>query len=148
MTMRQTDSSMARRPPLRALSLTALLALGACAGSPSADPNGEWSGTMVTDKGRCPDRAPSRLLVDSKDISFIPAGGVLVLHGRRTDNQTRLHAQLALRDMNHKPLPMVFEGALAADGTRIDGTYGTPSCRAHIVLAHPDSHPLQRVLGN
>jgi hypothetical protein len=87
-------------------------------------------------------------MVDGRDISFIPTGGVLVLHGRRPSGDPHLHAQLALTDMNKKPLPMVFEGRLAADGSHIDGTYGTPSCRAHLVLVRPENHPLQRVLGN
>ena len=50
--------------------------------------------------------------------------------------------------MNRHPLPMVFEGALAPDGSRIDGTYGTPSCRAHVALLRPARHPLQRLLGH
>ncbi len=129
------------RPPL----LLALLILAAAA--TPGDPVGEWAGTLATTQGTCPDRAPSRLLVSGTDISFVPAGGVLVLHGRRRPGP-RLHAQLLLTDMNRHPLPMVFEGTLAPDGSRIDGTYGTPSCRAHVALLRPENHPLQRLLGH
>ena len=111
------------------------------------DPVGEWAGTLVATQGTCPDRAPSRLLVGGTDISFVPAGGVLVLHGQRRPGPS-LHAQLLLADMNHHPLPMVFEGTLAPDGSRIDGVYGTPSCRARVALLRPAIHPLQRLLGH
>lgn len=153
MSMHQPQGARARRSvPAGLRTLMALLLgllLTACGGvGTPGDPNGEWTGTLVTDKGRCPDRTAARLLVDGRDISFIPTSGVLVLHGRRPAGDPRLHAQLALVDMNKKPLPMVFEGRLAADGTRIDGTYGTPSCRAHVVLVRPADHPLSRAFGN
>ncbi len=128
--------------------LVALLALvPLAAAAEPGDPVGEWAGTLVATQGTCPDRAPSRLLVSGTDISFVPAGGVLVLHGHRRPGR-RLHAQLLLSDMNRHPLPMVFEGMLASDGSRIDGTYGTPSCRAHVALLRPENHPLQRLLGH
>ncbi len=148
MTMRRhhdgrTEPATARLPLLAAI--LALLPLAALA--EPGDPVGEWAGTLVTAQGSCPDRAPSRLLVGGTDISFVPAGGVLVLHGRRRPGQ-HLHAQLLLTDMNRHKLPMVFEGVLAPDGGRIDGTYGTPSCRAHVALLRPENHPLQRLLGH
>ncbi len=123
----------------------ALLPLAALAGP--GDAVGEWAGTLVATQGTCPDRAPSRLLVGGTDISFIPADGVLVLHGSRRTGQ-HMHAQLLLTDMNRHPLPMVFEGVLAPDGSRIDGTYGTPSCRAQVTLLRPENHPLQRLFGH
>ena len=129
------------------LTAAALAGCGGGSGSPP-DPVGEWTGTLMTDKGTCPDRAPSRLVVGSRKISFIPAAGVLVLEGILKPAPAALHAQLLLHDMNHKPLPMVFEGTQSADGSRIDGTYGTPSCRAHILMVRPVEHPFQRVLGN
>jgi hypothetical protein len=130
------------------LAVAALVSAGS--GAVAAEPgdlDGEWAGTLVATQGTCPDHAPSRLLVDRKTVSFVPAGGVLVLHGTRRPGIPRLHAQLLLTDMNRKPLPMVFEGSLASDGQRIDGTYGTPACRAHVTLLRPESHPLQRLLG-
>ncbi|WP_419728296.1 hypothetical protein [Lichenicola sp.] len=142
----------AYRVARRALVLLPLLAAASLAGcgggSGPPDPVGEWTGTLVTDKGTCPDQLPSRLLVGSRNISFIPSGGVLVLHGTLKPAPATLHAQLMLSDMNHKPLPMVFEGTQAADGSRIDGTYGTPSCRAHILMVRPVEHPFERVLGH
>ena len=147
MTMRRRQHGRPGRPSPRRASLLCLLVLAVPAKAAPADPVGEWAGTLVATQGTCPDRAPSRLLVGGTDISFVPAGGVLVLHGQRRPGP-RLHAQLLLTDMNRHPLPMVFEGALAPDGSRIDGTYGTPSCRAHVALLRPERHPLQRLLGH
>ena len=131
------------------IGMTALGLLSSCSGDGGTpgDPVGEWSGRLVTEQGTCPDRAPSRLLVEGRDISFIPAGGVLVLHGHRQPGAAPLHAQLSLVDMNHKPLPMVFEGRLSADGRSVEGTYGTPTCRAHATLLRPENHPIDRLLG-
>ena len=154
MSMHQSHGWRARPTTARAglqtpaLLLTGLLLAGCGGTGTPGDPNGEWTGTLVTDKGHCPDRTAARLLVDGRDVSFIPGGGVLVLRGRRPAGDPHLHAQLALVDMNKKPLPMVFEGRLADDGTRIDGNYGTPSCRAHVVLVRPAYHPLSRAFGN
>ncbi len=148
MTMRRrhdgrTGLATGRLPLL--LAALALLPLAALAGP--GDAVGEWAGILVATEGTCPNRAPSRLLVSGTDVSFIPADGVLVLHGSHRPGQ-RLHAQLLLTDMNRHPLPMVFEGVLAPDGSRIDGTYGTPSCRAHVTLLRPENHPLQRLFGH
>ncbi len=147
MTTHRRHDGRPGRPSGRLTFLLCLLVLAIPAKAAPADPAGEWAGTLVATQGTCPDRAPSRLLVSETDVSFVPAGGVLVLHGRRRPGP-RLHAQLLLTDMNRHPLPMVFEGALAPDGSRIDGTYGTPSCRAHVALLRPASHPLQRLLGH
>ena len=147
MTMRRRHDGLPGRPSGRFAFLLCLLVLAIPATAAPADPAGEWAGTLVATQGTCPDRAPSRLLVSGTDVSFVPAGGVLVLHGQRRPGP-RLHAQLLLTDMNRHPLPMVFEGALAPDGSRIDGTYGTPSCRAHVALLRPLNHPLQRLLGH
>ena len=144
MTMRKTHG-LART----GLALLASVGLAGCGGRPApGDADGEWAGTLRTEQGRCPDRAPSRLVVDAGTISFIPAGGVLTLTGHHDTGSPRLHAQLSLVDMNHKPLPMVFEGTLAPDGSRIEGRFGTPACRASVVLLRPTDHGLQRVLGN
>ncbi|MGI4745026.1 MAG: hypothetical protein ACRYGI_13070 [Janthinobacterium lividum] len=146
--MCHTQGGLRRPRPSCMIVLAAGLALAGCGGPTPNDPIGEWTGTLVTEKGSCPDGTPSRLLVGRKTVSFIPAGGVLVLQGKRAADRNRLHAQQQLQDMNHKPLPMVFEGGLAQDGSHIDGTYGTPSCRAHIGLYRPADHPLERALGN
>lgn len=146
--MCHTRAGLRRLLPSCMIVVAASLLLGGCGGATPNDPIGEWTGTLMADKGSCPVDTPSRLLVDRETVSFIPAGGVLVLQGKRGADRNRLHAQLQLRDMNHKPLPMVFEGRLAPDGSHIDGTYGTPSCRAHIGLYRPADHPLERALGN
>ncbi len=118
-----------------------------CGTATPGDPVGEWAGRLVTEAGTCPGPLSARLVVGSEDVSFLPSGGVLVLHGHRKPGSPRLHVQLLLTDINHKPLPMVFEGMLAADGTHIDGTYGTPTCRARVVLTRPAEHPITRLLG-
>ena len=148
MTMRQRQADRTGPARGRLAFLAAVLALLPFAATAEpGDPVGEWAGTLVTTQGTCPDGTPSRLLVGGTEISFVPANGVLVLHGHRRPGG-RLHAQLLLTDMNRHPLPMVFEGVLAPDGSRIDGTYGTPSCRAHVVLLRPENHPLRRLLGH
>ena len=147
MTMRRRHDGRSGAATGRPLLVAVLALIPLVAVAEPGDPVGEWAGPLLTSQGRCPDRAPSRLLVSGTDISFVPAGGVLVLHGHRRPGP-RLHAQLLLTDMNRHPLPMVFEGILAPDGRHIDGTYGTPSCRAHVSLLRPENHPLQRLLGH
>ena len=136
------------RPGTTAILLLAGLAGGCGGGATPGDPIGEWAGRLVTDAGHCPGPLPARLLVGAEDVSFLPSGGVIVLHGRRRPDSPRLHAQLQLADANHKPLLMVFEGTLAPDGRSIDGVYGTPACRAHVTLTRPAEHPLSRAFGN
>ena len=147
MTMRRRRDGRIGAATGRLLLVAVLALIPLAALAEPGDPVGDWAGTLVASQGTCPDRAPSRLLVSGTDISFVPAGGVLVLHGHRRPG-SRLHAQLLLTDMNRHPLPMVFEGILAPDGSRIDGTYGTPSCRARVTLLRPENHPLQRLLGH
>ena len=148
MTMRKTHG-WAHGWTATGLALLASLSLAGCGGgSAPGDADGEWAGTLRTEQGHCPDRAPSRLLVDAGTISFIPAGGVLTLTGHRVAGSPRLHAQLSLTDINHTPLPMVFEGTLAPDSRRVDGQFGTPACHASVVLLRPTDHGLQRALGN
>ena len=138
---------LTRRPGTAVALLLAGIS-GGCGGGTPGDPVGEWAGHLVTEAGRCPGPLPARLLVGAEDISFLPSGGVIVLHGRRRPGSPRLHAQLQLVDANRKPLPMVFEGTLAPDGRSIDGVYGTPACRAHVTLVRPAEHPLARAFGN
>ena len=99
------------------------------------DLRGQWTGTLHTLQGTCPDQQNSTLMIDGHHLSFAPADGVLVLHGIRVPGQSRLHAQLALPGVNHKPFPMVFEGH--PQGRAIVGLYGTPTCRAEIRLRGP-----------
>ncbi len=131
------------RLPLSAFTLLAVLA----ASSPavSADLVGRWTGVLHTLQGTCPGASVSTLVIDHKHLSFAPADGVLVLHGRIGPDPDRLHAQLALTGPDHKPFPMVFEGH--PDGASITGLYGTPGCRAEIRLRRPVEHPLQNLLG-
>ena len=119
-----------------------LLLLGAAGGSPS----GEWVGTLKTIAGTCPDTQPSDLVVSGRRITFVPGDGVLALTGKPGADPDALHAQLLGTDMNHKPLPMVFE-ARFADGA-VAGTYGTPTCRASITMHRPTDTGLRRLLGH
>jgi|GEM_PF-1104719 len=147
-----------RRPVRLPLLAAAPLLLGAClllaaplvpaTASRAADPDldGRWVGTLHTLQGRCPDQSSSTLVVNEKELSFAPADGVLVLHGRRTADRSHLHAQLVLPGTNHKPVPMVLQAH--PQGRAIVGLYGTPTCRAEITLRRPDEHPLQRALGH
>ena len=51
------------------------------------------------------------------------------------------------------PLPMVFEGhpvvepATEGPQLRIDGTYGTPTCRAAIALRRPQARAWKNLIG-
>ena len=119
---------------------------GCAAGTVETNPDGEWVGTLATTAGTCPDASPSDLVVSDREITFVPGDGVLALRGRRGDDPDALHAQLLGTDMNHKPLPMVFDGRFA-EGV-VSGTYGTPSCRASIKMHRPTHTRLQRLLGN
>ena len=117
------------------------------AASASATPDlvGRWTGSLHTLQGVCPEQRSSTLVIDRRRLSFAPADGALVLHGRRDADPSRLHAQLSLPGVDHKPVPMVFEGR--PDGDAIAGVYGTPTCRAKIRLERPQDRPLQRALG-
>ena len=119
------------------------LLLIALAGAPEL--GGRWTGTLHTLQGVCPDRNNSTLLIDRTHVSFTPADGVLVLQGRVGRDPAHLHAQLSLPGVDHKPVPMVFEGH--PEGAAIVGLYGTPGCRASIRLERPVDRPLQRALG-
>lgn len=109
------------------------------------DPLGDWIGTLVTDKGTCPDQHPSVLQVRSERLFFAPGTGTLVLRGVPDKNHNRFHAQLLLKDMKGRPLPMVFEGH--PEGDTIVGDYGTPNCRAHIVLTRPQGSAWKNFMG-
>ncbi|MFT8777496.1 MAG: hypothetical protein ABF893_12695 [Gluconacetobacter liquefaciens] len=132
-----------------ALSAGCLSPAGAAepAADAAKDPVGIWTGTLVAERGICPEtRAPSTLQIGSERIAFTPADGVHTLRGQRDATSGRFHAQLVLNDMNRKPFPMVFEGT--PDGATIRGTYGTPRCRAHVVLTRPQSHAMDHFMGH
>ncbi|NHO32894.1 hypothetical protein GOB85_10090 [Acetobacter sp. LMG 1636] len=136
-----------------ALVAAVVLAAGMVAGTPEAwaagdaqsDPYGLWAGRLVTDQGSCPDQQDSVLQIDPDRLAFTPGTGVLTLRGRPDKDHKRFHAQLMMTDMNHHPLPMVFEGH--PDGQTITGEFGTPSCRAHVVLKRPEGHALDNFFG-
>lgn len=141
---------MPHSPTLPTTLLAAALLLAAIpsarAGA-AADPLGLWTGTLVADRGICPEtRAPSTLQIGTKRIAFTPADGSQILLGTRDPTPGRFHAQLLLSDMNHKPYPMVFEGT--PDGDSIRGVYGTPRCRAHVVLTRPKENAIAHFLGH
>ncbi|GBR05566.1 hypothetical protein [Acetobacter oeni] len=138
----------------RRLALTTFIALGAAlhfapsaraASDAQSDPTGLWTGTLVTDQGNCPDQMESTLQIEPSRIAFTPGTGALILHGKPDKDHKHFHAQLMLTDMKKKPLPMVFEGH--PDGQTITGEFGTPTCRAHIVMKRPESHTLDNFLG-
>lgn len=129
-----------------ALSTGGLSRAAGAADAAARDPLGIWTGTLVADRGICPEtRVPSTLQIEGNRIGFTPADGVHTLRGQRDATPGHFHAQLVLNDMNHKPFPMVFEGT--PEGAEIHGTYGTPRCRAHVVLTRPQSHAAEHFLG-
>ncbi|MFT8440754.1 hypothetical protein [Acetobacter fabarum] len=130
----------------------ALLGMGLAALSPARaatsaanDPYGDWTGMLVTDKGRdCPTEGLSYMQIQPKRMIFVPQMGNLVLHGVPNKERQHYHAQLILTDARKQPLPIVFE-AHPIDDT-FEGVYGTPTCRAHIILRRPENHPLDNFL--
>ncbi|GAN53830.1 hypothetical protein [Tanticharoenia sakaeratensis] len=124
--------------PSAAILLAASLGLAACSSGPpdpARDPIGIWTGALVTDDGTCPTERNSTLQISARDVSFTPGDGSIVLKGHRGADPNKYHAQLLLQDANHHPLAMVFNGLPV--GQAIGGTYGTPSCRAHVTLTRP-----------
>ncbi|GBR69584.1 hypothetical protein [Gluconobacter kanchanaburiensis] len=116
------------------LTLSACALLAACAGTPDPgqDPTGSWIGALVTDQGTCPTERTSTLRIHGREILFTPADGSQVLHGTYTPDSHHYHAELAITDLNHHPTAVVFNGYPV--GQAIGGTFGSPSCRAHITM--------------
>jgi len=114
------------------------LALGACSSPapPSKDPVGIWTGALVTDQGSCPTTSDSTLQIGTKAISFTPGDNALVLKGARGNDPHHYHAQLDMKDAQRKPYSLVFNGYPV--GNAIGGIYGSPTCRAHIVMTRPN----------
>src|ERR1700712_840165 len=133
-----------RLPLLLITVATASLAMVQAAAA-APDLRGRWIGRLHTLQGSCPEQRPSTLVIDHDHVSFTPADGVLVLQGRRGHDRGRLHAQLSLPGMDHKPVAMVFEAH--PDGEAISGLYGAPSGGAEIRLQRREAQPLQRALG-
>ncbi|PYD61920.1 hypothetical protein CFR73_01745 [Novacetimonas maltaceti] len=101
------------------------------------DPLGLWTGTLVADQGTCEEtRAPSTFQVDQTRTTFTPADGSVALRGKPEPQHLHYHLQALLTPPGSKPFPMVFEAH--PQGDTIVGTYGTPRCRAHIVLTRPN----------
>ena len=133
------------RLPFLLVSIAVSASVANTAAIAAPDLIGRWTGSLHTLQGVCPEQRSSTLVIDRKHLSFAPADGALVLHGRRSADPSHLHAQLSLPGVDHKPVPMVFEGH--PDGDAIAGLYGTPTCRAKIRLERPEDRPLQRALG-
>ncbi len=127
------------------LPLVAFATLLVAAGARAAVLHGAWSGTLRTLQGTCPIERPSTLVIHAGQVSFAPADGVLVLQGKVKPDGQHLYAQLKLPGVDHHPVPMVFEGH--AQDKVVVGQYGTPSCRAEVLLLRARDRPLQRALG-
>ncbi|GBQ16060.1 hypothetical protein [Swaminathania salitolerans] len=114
-----------------------VLLLSACATppAPSKDPRGLWTGALVTEQGTCPTESNSTLQINANDITFTPGDSALVLKGRRGPDNLHYHARLAMKDAGRKPYTIVFNGYPV--GNAIGGNYGSPSCRAHVVMTRP-----------
>ncbi|MFT8819109.1 MAG: hypothetical protein ABF826_13935 [Komagataeibacter saccharivorans] len=97
------------------------------------DPTGLWTGRLVTDQGTCDEtRDTSTFQVGTKRITFTPSDGSIVLRGVPEKGNAHYHAEALVQQPSGAPFPMVF--AAHPEGKTIVGTYGTPRCRAHIVL--------------
>ncbi|NVN43086.1 hypothetical protein HW537_04125 [Asaia siamensis] len=118
--------------------LGAVFLLSACSGPqpPSKDPIGVWTGALVTDQGSCPTDSNSTLQIGTKAISFTPGDNALVLKGERGADKQHFHAQLDMKDAQRKPYSIVFNGYPV--GNAIGGIYGSPTCRAHVVMTRPN----------
>lgn len=121
----------ARLFPLPAAFCLACLALPPVARADS--PLGLCTGQLVTDQGSCDEtRDTSTFQIEKKRITFTPADGSILLTGVAEAGYAHYHAEALVRQPSGAPFPMVFEAH--PEGKTIVGTYGTPRCRAHIVL--------------
>ena len=98
------------------------------------DPQGLWTGQLVPDRGNCSSETnnTSTLQIGAKRLTFTPADGSLALVGIPAKAATHYHAEALVKQPSGAPFPMVFEAR--PEGDTMVGTYGTPRCRAHIVL--------------
>ncbi|CAM3014366.1 hypothetical protein AA15237_0268 [Komagataeibacter xylinus NBRC 15237] len=123
------------RPAAVALGLVGILAFAPPAAADALhDPKGLWTGQLVADKGNCTDvtRDTSTFQVGSKTLTFTPADGSVPLRGQPEKGYAHYHAETLLQQPSGAAFPMVFEAH--PEGKTIVGVYGTPRCRAHIVL--------------
>ncbi|CAK7192111.1 hypothetical protein COMNV_00296 [Commensalibacter sp. Nvir] len=104
------------------------------------NPEGDWLGTLKVTQGICPTDRSAALTIEKKTILFSPDNGALILRGVYNKKQRPRHfvARLDRSDMDHKPYPLVFEGR--PQGETIIGIYGTPDCRATVVLHRPKAY--------
>ena len=117
--------------------LPAALCLALCSALPAAaraeSPLGLWTGRLVTDQGSCDEtRDTSTFQIEKRHITFTPADGSILLTGVPEADHAHYHAEALVRQPSGAPFPMVFEAH--PEGKTIVGAYGTPRCRAHIVL--------------
>lgn len=96
---------------------------------------GLWTGALVADQGTCPTDRNSSLQIREHAIAFTPGDEATVLKGVRGPDNLHFHAQTDMKDANGKPYSMVFNGYPV--GRAIGGTFGSPTCRAHITLTRP-----------
>ncbi|ATU72365.1 hypothetical protein CFR78_12745 [Komagataeibacter rhaeticus] len=122
-----------------ALPAPAFLALLACLcalpfPAMAESPLGLWTGRLVADRGSCDDetRDTSTFQIETRHITFTPADGSILLTGVPEKGYAHYHAEALIQQPSGAPFPMVFEAH--PEGRTIVGTYGTPRCRAHIVL--------------
>lgn len=149
---RRAAPGRAREVGRRVAALLPLVVAAACAGGAASPPGiGTWVGRLHTVAGTCPDGQDSDLVVGADAVTFVPGDGVLSLRGPAPTADGAIHAQRLGTDINRKPLPMVFDGHVQPGpdgGGGIDGTYGTPTCRATVSLHRPTHSALQRLLGD
>ena len=120
---------------LAPLTVACLVGFFSCAAMADAqhDPTGLWTGRLVTDQGTCDEtRDTSTFQVGTKRLAFTPADGSIALRGMVEKGSTHYHTEALIQQPSGAPFPMVFEAH--PEGDTMVGTYGTPRCRAHIVL--------------
>ena len=100
----------------------------------ASDQLGLWTGRLVTEQGNCNDetRDTSTFQVTARQLTFTPADGSIMLVGIPEKGYAHYHAEALVKQPSGAAFPMVFEAH--PEGRTIVGTYGTPRCRAHIVL--------------
>lgn len=110
------------------------LLLSSCGAPPSPgdDPTGRWVGKLRQDEGNCPTQTNSTLVIDAHSVIFIPGDNSRVLRGTRGRDNLKFQAQLNTKDAKGRPSKLIFLGYPV--GHTIGGLYGSPECRAHIVL--------------
>lgn len=96
-------------------------------------PYGYWIGSFIVDQGTsCPSGDVALMQVTKKEMIFVPRTGPLVLRGKPQKKTQHYHAELLKTDLNKDPFPIVFEAV--PQGDHFLGTYGSPTCRAHLIL--------------